>query len=284
MPIAKINGGEINYTLTGSGPPLVQVPGAATGIQGYMRITPMLSEHFTVLDFDPRGYGASSRADSYGFDLWAGDMAALIDHVGFDRFMFHGASMGSTLALDFTARFPERVQAMVLSGCTAKLDQMGKMQFRSWKAMAKAYGMGGPELATLMATHSLSRNLLDLPEMGDGFVEYMAGQLAITASLEAYMAACDYLIDVDVTDRLGRITVPTLIMAGDEDVITPEVTGPTGCGARAIHDGLTACPVREYLVLKGSAHSNMRDVPDVCAEAIRSFAVRVGVLGAQARG
>ena len=77
MPIARINGGEINYTVQGSGPPLVQVPGAATGIQGYRLITPYLKQHFTVLDFDPRGYGQSSRSENgYGFDVWSQDMAA----------------------------------------------------------------------------------------------------------------------------------------------------------------------------------------------------------------
>jgi len=279
VPIARINGGEINYTVQGRGPPLVQVPGAATGIQGYRLITPYLKEHFTVLDFDPRGYGQSSRSESgYGFDVWSQDMAALIDHVGFDRFMFHGASMGSTFALDFTARFPERVQAMVLSGCAAKLDETSKAQFRAWKALARAYGMGSVELATLMATHSLSRELLDAPDMGEAFIAVMAGQLKQTASLEAYLGACDYLIGVDVTDRLARITVPTLVMVGDQDVLTPAVQGPKGCGARAIFDGLTSCTNKEYMLLKGSAHSNMRDIPDICAEAIRAFAAKAGVL------
>lgn len=275
MPIAKINGGEINYKVTGSGPALVQVPGAATGIEGYMRITPYLEKYFTVLDYDPRGYGDSSRSDKLGFDVWASDMAALIDHTGFDKFMFHGASMGSTFALDFTAKHPERVQAMVLSGCTAKNDITSQAQFRTWKALAKAYGIGSRELADIMATHSLTRKLLD--SLGDAFIEGLAKQLTKTVSLEAYVAACDYLINVDVTDRLDAITVPTLIMVGDEDVLTPAVQGPTGCGGKQIFDALTACRVKEYFVLEGSAHSNMRDVPDIAAKAIIDFAA--GVLG-----
>ena len=276
MPMAKINGGEIYYKVEGSGPPLVQVPGAATGIQGYMRITPYLREHFTVLDFDPRGYGDSSRSETgYGFDLWSKDLAALIDHVGFEKFMFHGASMGSTFALDFTANHPERVQAMVLSGCAAKLDTTSKAQFRAWRALAQAYGIGSPELSGLMATHSLTRRLLDAPDMGETFIENLGKQLKKTVTLEAYVAACDYLINVDVTDRLARITTPTLIMVGDEDVLTPAVQGPRGSGAKHIFDSLTGVAVKEYVVLAGSAHSNMRDVPDVASAAIIAFARKV---------
>jgi 3-oxoadipate enol-lactonase len=276
MPIAEINGARINYKVQGKGPALVQVPGAATGIQGYMRMTPFLVDHFTVLDFDPRGYGDSTRTDTqYGFDVWAKDMAALIDHVGFDSFIFHGASMGSTLALDFTAKHPERVRAMVLSGCTAKNDVTSRAQFRAWKALAKAYGVGSTELTGLMATHSLTRRLLDTPDLRETFIENLARQLTQTVSLDAYVAACDYLIEVDVTDRLPSIKVPTLIMVGDEDVLTPAVQGETGCGGRQIFDRLTACGTKEYLELKGSAHSNMRDVPDICAAAIVAFAGRV---------
>ncbi len=275
MPIAKINGGEIYYKVEGNGPPLVQVPGAATGIQGYMRITPYLRDHFTVLDFDPRGYGDSSRCDSYGFEVWSKDLAALIDHVGFDKFMFHGASMGSTFALDFTANHPERVQAMVLSGCTAKNDITSRAQFRAWKALAQAYGIGSPELSGLMATHSLTRKLLDTPEMGETFIANLGKQLKKTVTLEAYVAACDYLINVDVTDRLPQVTTPTLIMVGDEDVLTPAVQGPTGAGGKQIFDALTNVKLKEYLVLEGSAHSNMRDVPDVAAAAIIAFAKKV---------
>ncbi|HQZ11498.1 MAG TPA: alpha/beta hydrolase [Devosia sp.] len=274
--MAKINGGEIYYKLEGNGPPLVQVPGAATGIQGYMRITPYLREHFTVLDFDPRGYGDSSRSEAgYGFDLWSKDLAALIDHVGFNKFMFHGASMGSTFALDFTANHPERVQAMVLSGCTAKNDVTSRAQFRAWKALAQAYGIGSPELSGLMATHSLTRRLLDTPEMRETFIENLGKQLKKTVTLDAYVAACDYLINVDVTDRLARITTPTLIMVGDEDVLTPAAQGPTGCGGKQIFDALTNVAVKEYVVLEGSAHSNMRDVPDIAAAAIIAFAKKV---------
>jgi 3-oxoadipate enol-lactonase len=273
--MAKINGGEIYYKVEGNGPPLVQVPGAATGIQGYMRITPYLREHFTVLDFDPRGYGDSSRADAYGFDLWSKDLAALIDHVGFDKFMFHGASMGSTFALDFTASHPDRVQAMVLSGCTAKNDVTSRAQFRAWKALAQAYGIGSPELSGLMATHSLTRRLLDTPEMRETFIENLGKQLKKTVTLEAYVAACDYLINVDVTDRLAKVTTPTLIMVGDEDVLTPAVQGPTGCGGKQIFEALTNASLKEYFVLEGSAHSNMRDVPDIAAAAIIAFAKKV---------
>ena len=275
MPHAELDGASIYYELRGEGPALVQVPGAVTGIQGYAGITPLMSRSFTVLDFDPQGYGQSSRSEEgYGFEVWARDMANLIDHVGFDEFVLHGASMGSTLALDFTARTPERVTHLVLSGCTAKLDTMSKAQFRTWQALARAYGIGSRELADCMASHALTRNFLDGAAGGEAFIDQMAAQVAETVTLEAFLGACDYLIGVDVTEDLPKITVPTLVIVGDEDAITPADQGPTGAGARAIYEGLVNCPRKEFVLLEGSAHSNLRDVPDVCADAIHEFARR----------
>jgi 3-oxoadipate enol-lactonase len=272
MPYAEFDRARIRYEMTGDGPPLVQVPGAATGLQGYARITPLMSRSFTVLDFDPQGYGRSSRSvDGYGFEVWARDMANLIEHVGFDEFVLHGGSMGSTLALDFTARNPGRVTHLVLSGCTAKLDTMSKAQFRTWKALARAYGIGSRELADCMASHSLTRDFLDGPAGGEDFIDQLAAQVAETVALEAFLGACDYLIGVDVTSYLPQITAPTLVMVGDQDAITPADQGPTGAGARAIYEGLVSCQRKEFLLLEGSAHSNLRDVPETCAYAIQEF-------------
>lgn len=272
MPFAELNDARIYYELNGEGMPLVQVPGAATGMQGYRGITPLMASSFRVLDFDPQGYGRSSiSSEGYGYEVWSRDMASLIDHVGFDEFVMHGGSMGSTLALDFVARNPGRVTHLVLSGCTAKLDTMSRAQFRTWKALAHAYGIGSRELADCMASHSLTRDFLDGPAGGEAFIDQLAAQVAKTVTIDAFMGACDYLIGVDVTPELDKVTVPTLVMVGDQDAITPANQGPSGAGARSVYEGLVNAPRREYLVLEGSAHSNLRDVPDVCAEAIRAF-------------
>lgn len=275
MAFADLEKARIYYELHGTGPALVQVPGAVTGLQGYASITPLMAQSFTVLDFDPQGYGRSSRStESYGFDVWSRDMAQLIDHVGFDEFTLHGGSMGSTLALDFTARNPSRVTNLVLSGCTAKLDTMSKAQFRTWKALARAYGIGSRELADCLASHALTRETLDGPAGGEAFIDRLATQMAETVTLEAFIGAMDYLLSVDVTNRLTKINTPTLIMVGDMDPITPPKAAPTGAGARDVYDALVNVPRKDYLVLEGSSHSNLRDMPDVCASTIHDFVNR----------
>jgi pimeloyl-ACP methyl ester carboxylesterase len=61
LAIATVNGANIWYEISGSGPLLVQIGGAVSAHEGYAAITPAMAEHFTVLDYDHRGYGLSER-------------------------------------------------------------------------------------------------------------------------------------------------------------------------------------------------------------------------------
>src|SRR5947209_8881176 len=102
-----------------------------------------MAEHFTVIDFDHRGYGLSDRpAQKYAFDVWADDMAGLLDPLQIKLTHVHGGSMGSSLAVRYAAKYPERVDGLVLSGCTAKSDAMARAQYVVWKALARSYGTG----------------------------------------------------------------------------------------------------------------------------------------------
>ena len=69
--------------------------------------------------------------------------------------------MGGFIATLFAARYPERVDRLVISGAIAKCDQMARSQFEVWKAIARAYGTDSDELAVELCTKALSRPFLD---------------------------------------------------------------------------------------------------------------------------
>ena len=73
MPKAHVDGAGLWYELVGSGPHLVQIGGAVSAHEGYSAVTPAMAEHFTVLDYDHRGYGQSDRPEGqrYDLDVWA---------------------------------------------------------------------------------------------------------------------------------------------------------------------------------------------------------------------
>ena len=272
MATVEVNGARIFYQVSGDGPPLMQVPGAVTGHAGYALVTPAMVDDFSVLDYDPRGYGASDRPDQeYSFDVWCDDMIGLLDGLGIEKTHVHGGSMGSMIALRFASRHPDRVNGLVISGCAVKSDYMAVCHYEVWKALALAYGTGSRELAWELVNKSVSRDYLDSEKGGEPLIEMIMDVAGRMVDVDVFCAACDVMRDTDLRADVGRVTAPTLVMVGDEDVLTPAEQGPAGGGGRWIYDNLTAAASREYLLLENSGHANLLDAADVCNPKVISF-------------
>jgi len=277
MPRAKVNGVQIYYEINGAGDYVLQVPGAVNGHEGYAAVTPGMAQQFKVIDFDPRGYGASDRPNQkYTFDVWAADMAALLDALGVERAHVHGGSMGGSLAIHYAARYPERVNSVVVSGSSAKSDHMAKYQYEVWKALARAYGTGSRELAFDQCNKAVSRKYLDGPNGGEALLAAVMDSTKRNVETNVFCDACDALIEMDMIADLPRVTAPTLVMVGDEDVLTPADQGPDGAGGRYIYEHLVNARAREFVVIPNAGHANLMDNPDASNHAVIDFLKRVG--------
>ena len=255
MPKVSVNGVELWYQFTGEGETVVQIGGAVSAHEGYATITPGLSKHYRVLDYDHRGYGSSDRpAQRYTLDTWSDDLDGLMDALGLERAHIHGGSMGSFIAVNFAARYPERVDKLLLgAGAVGRCDRMGVLQFRVWQSLARAYGVASIEVAEELLTHAFSRAYLDGPAGGEQALAEMQEVTARNVGTEVFIDACQAMIDTDITDRLNEVTVPTLVMVGSEDVLTPVDAGPGGAGARHVAENL---PDARLVVFEGSGHGH----------------------------
>jgi len=267
MADAQVNGTRIWYELRGEGPPLVQIGGAVSGHEGYAAVTERMAEHFTVLDYDHRGYGQSDRPDQrYGIDVWADDLAALLTAAGIERCHVHGGSMGGFIASAFAARYPERVDRLVIGGAVARCDRMGRTQFEVWKLLARAYGVASEAVALELTTKAFSRAYLDT--LGDDLVREMQEVTARNVTTPVFCDACDAMIETDVVPLLGHIVAPTLVMAGSEDCLTPVDCGPDGVGARGMASAIDGARLH---VLSGCGHGNLVERPDESIAVILDF-------------
>lgn len=265
-----VNGARLWYEFTGEGETVVQIGGAVSAHEGYATITPGLSEHYRVLDYDHRGYGQSDRpAQRYTLDTWSDDLAGLLTALDIDKAHVHGGSMGSFIAINFAARYPERVDRLLLgAGAVAKCDQMGVLQFKIWQHLAKAYGVESREMAEELLTKAFSRAYLDSHFTGDEALDEMQQSTARNASTNVFVDACQAMIDTDVRDRLSSVQAPTLVMVGSEDLLTPLDAGPGGAGARYVAENL---PNGELVVFEGSGHGHYIEQPDESLTAILEF-------------
>jgi pimeloyl-ACP methyl ester carboxylesterase len=267
MPELAVNGTRLWYELSGSGPLLVQIGGAISGHEGYAAVTERMAERFTVLDYDHRGYGSSARPDQrYDIDVWADDLAALLDGLGIERLHVHGGSMGGFIAARFAASYAERVDRLVIGGAVAKCDRMGRTQFEVWKLLARAYGVDSEEVALELTTKAFSRGYLD--SIGDDLLRDIRDVTARNVTTPVFCDACDAMITTDVVPVLDRISAPTLVMVGSEDCLTPLDAGPDGAGARAMAE---AIPDAELHVLDGCGHGNLVEQPEESIAAIFEF-------------
>jgi 3-oxoadipate enol-lactonase len=277
MPTVEVNGARLWYELEGTGDVVMQVPGAVTAHEGYAQVTPVMIDHFQVLDYDPRGYGQSDRPDQeYSFDVWCDDMVGLLDAVGIERCHVHGGSMGSMVALRFAARFPERVGGLVVSGCAVKSDFMARCHYEVWKALARAYGTGSRELSAELCNKAVSRDYLDGPNGGEALIQVVMEVAGRNVDVDVFCAACDAMIETDLTADVGAVRAPTLVIVGLADVLTPGEQGPSGGGGRWIYEHLVEAESREYLEIPSSGHANLLDAADVCNPAVIDFLGRVG--------
>ena len=111
--VTSKDGTRIAYEKTGAGPALVIVAGALSDRSNATRLATLLSEHFTVLNYDRRGRGESTDTSPYAVEREVEDIEALIDAAGGSASLF-GSSSGAVLALEAASRLPTKVRRQVL--------------------------------------------------------------------------------------------------------------------------------------------------------------------------
>jgi 3-oxoadipate enol-lactonase len=256
MPDARVNGVRIWYMETGQGEPVIQIHGAGFGHYNFSTATPILSRSFRCIDFDMRGYGESERPlQQYSMEVWADDVAGLMDHLELPVAHIHGTSMGGMVAQQFAAKYPDRTGRLVINCSAAKLDYAGILTFRGWIDIAEQHGVGSRTLAELIAMQALSRRFLD-GASGRAAVDLIQDILGKCNRVDIFKRACQAMIDMDLRPLLPHISAPTLIIGGDEDTMTPWHQANTGAGQDYLVQHISGAKKH---VIKGSGHSTLFD-------------------------
>lgn len=218
MPKLQVLDIEIYYELRGnpSGETVIFVNGLLTDTASWNRHLPLFEERYRCLVYDCRGQGQSGKPDQvYETVLHTADLAALIEAVGIERAHFVGLSNGGAAVLDYAAGHPERVLSVVVSGAYAHVDTILKAKLTSW---VRAMEAGGSSLRFDVA----------LPWVWGGqFLEQNYAALlpfrekGVNMPIEWAMNLVKGAMVHDIRARLPLVKAPTLVVVGDEDVLTP---------------------------------------------------------------
>src|SRR6185436_18709164 len=218
MSRIQINNINLAYTDTGVGRPIVLIHGYPFNRALWTEQIPALSNSNRIIAPDLRGFGDSDASpDVSTMNRLAADVAALMDHLEIPRATIGGLSMGGYVALAFYKLFPSRVRALVLADTRAQADTEEGKQTRAQQAeKALSEGMAGiadAMLPKLLTPETVSKR----PEI----VKRVRDMMLKTKPEGAAAALHGMAEREDQTELLAKISVPTLIMVGAEDAITP---------------------------------------------------------------
>ena len=180
----------------------------------------------------------------------ADDAAALLRALDVPSAHVAGFSMGSAIAQELAIRHPELIRSLVLNSTYARPDALFRSQLDFWRWLPEAAPSERAFIEAFFTWVYTPRAHADgsVDEIVEEALAFPHGQ-----SAEAFRAQVDAGRGHDTADRLSQIAVPTLVLAGELDVILPPRFG------RAVAD---AIPDARFEVLPGEAHQPFQEVPD----------------------
>lgn len=120
MPTVQLKDFTIHYKKEGNGHPLIILHGLGNNSQSWKSQLELLSHKFTVIAWDAPGYGESSdpKEEFKHFSQFADVLKEFVDKLGYKSIYLLGHSMGSAIAIDFTSRYPETVNKLIIADPT----------------------------------------------------------------------------------------------------------------------------------------------------------------------
>lgn len=249
----------LNYRIDGSGDPLVCIHGVGSYLEAWAGVVDRLKDRFTVLTFDLRGHGHSSRIKGrYEIDDFVNEALALADKAGFSTFNLAGFSLGGLIAQRLALTHLTRLRKLVLLSTVA--GRTPEERSRVLERLA-ALRVGTP------ADHhnaSLSRWLTEeFQEHNPEIIAWLRKRDAENDP-ECYASAYRVLAETDFGGFLDQIRCPTLVATGEDDL------GSNPRMARYMHDRI---PGSELRILPGLRHSILIEAPETIAALLRQFLI-----------
>ena len=251
---------ETYFERRGTGPDVLLIAGLGDPVEAWEFQLTGLSDRYTLTAFDNRGAGRVPLGDGpVSVEIFADDAAALLRALDIPAAHIAGFSGGSAIAQQLALRHPEMVRSLVLAATFATMDPYMRAAANFWRWLP----FGAPSERAFLEAFFL---WIYTPRAhADGMVDQIIEEaLAFPhkQTPDAMQRTLDAFIAHDTTDRLGQIDAPTLVVAGDLDLVTPPHLG------RAVADGI---PGARFELMEGEAHQPFQEVPEPFNEMVDAF-------------
>lgn len=256
---ATLGGAGIEYDVRGAGPALLFLHAFPLGLSMWDAAVEAFAGRHRVVRFDARGFGGTPPGDEpLTMERIADDGAALLGLLGIETAIVAGCSMGGYAAFAFVRRHPERLAGLVLQDTRAGADtEEARANRTSLAARVLEEGASAAAEAFLpkLVGETTKRENPDL-------VEWLRERILATSPQGIAQALHGLGARPDSRETLGRISVPTLVVVGEEDVLTP----PAEAEAMG-----TAIPGSRVAVIPRAGHLSNLENPCAYNDALAGF-------------
>ncbi len=250
MPFVHVaDGTRIHYEVTGrpGATPILMIQGLGASKNAWNLQRIAMATRFRSISLDNRGAGRSDKpTQPFTLEQMADDAIAVLDAAGVETAHVVGASMGGVISQIIAVKYPHRVRSLTLV-CTACRNHPWRQELlQTWARTAEEKGMieVGKEAAQwVMSPRSFRRLVPAFTWMGP---------LAALRPRHSFVSQIQAILDTreDLVDELSSITAPTMVIVGNQDILTPR--GDSEEIAERI-------PNAELVVISGAAHGLMME-------------------------
>jgi pimeloyl-ACP methyl ester carboxylesterase len=273
----SFDGTPIYYEVRGDGPPIVLCYGIACVINHWTHQIRAFSHVYQTIVFDYRGHHHTPEPedrDNLTIDAIARDLKGLLDHLGIEKASLWGHSWGAMILLRFFDLYPRSVANLVFINGFARnpiSDMFGVDAVDTiFKLLRKSYRAFPTTLSSLWKAAVSNPFAIFLSSVAGGFNLHLTSMKDIEVyargvaamDLEVFLTLFDQMIKYDATPVLDRIDIPTLIISGNKDGVTPR--SYQELMHKKIHGS-------QFLAVPYGSHCTQLDLPDFVNLRIEKF-------------
>ena len=243
----------IAYTIHSAAkvPRVVLIHSLALDASVWDGVVARLAGRAEILTYDCRGHGRSGRqARPFTTDLFARDLAELLDHLGWQKALVAGCSMGGCVAQAFARHYAPRATALGLIDTTAWYGEDAPKTWRERAVAAQSKGLNG------MVDFQTTRWFGDAFRAAHPHLVQAITRVFVANDLDCYAASCMLLGEADLRPFLPTFQMPVGIIVGEEDYATPIAM------ARQLHEAITGSTLT---ILPKARHLTPIECPDQIA-------------------
>jgi pimeloyl-ACP methyl ester carboxylesterase len=260
--ISVRTGVTLNYEISGSGEPLLLIMGTSGAIPLWGELTARLAQTHQVIAFDNRGLGGSDRgAGPITVASMAEDTSALLEALEIPRAHVLGWSLGSAVAQELALAHPEQVASAVMFGTWGRCDGFQRSVLSAFRL---PYVLRDMDSALAVSGLAFSPQLLDHPDFAQMLEPMLPAFPQNEAQMQVTVEQWDADLAHDTLDRLGGITAPTVVVVGEQDLLTPQWQ------AKKVADAIPGARF-ELVTGPGSSHGLHIERPDDLTKIVTGF-------------